>query len=274
MMEYKKTGCETLNGDVCSYCSTTPWVGPSMTRVPRPMPDHDRLPAFHYLPVCKTPTNVDGKERETDDYSPRANLKKLFADGKLTIDDTENIEAFANNFVTKNQFVEQYLTHLTNLKHEQNMRVKDRIKAKEAKKDKGVEMYKWDELVQAGKVGKLTVAELDKYLKHHSLSHRGWKCDKVRRIIAHVSQNHSFDGEVIVEDEVDNTEDDEQVLAVIGDDTDSDSDTLDSSGSGTDSDVPSQPVAETESEAEGPIIATTSRSGRQIKAKQYNDFMY
>jgi hypothetical protein len=49
------------------------------------------------------------------------------------------------------------------------MWVKDHIQVREAKKDKGVESYNWDELVQTGRVGKLTVAELDKYFKYHSL---------------------------------------------------------------------------------------------------------
>ena len=51
----------------------------SVDPTPRPVPDINKLPKYHYLPVAETPiTNTDdGKRREVDDYHPRARLKQV-----------------------------------------------------------------------------------------------------------------------------------------------------------------------------------------------------
>ena len=51
----------------------------SVDLTPRPVPDINKLPKYHYLPVAETPiTNTDdGKRREVDDYHPRARLKQV-----------------------------------------------------------------------------------------------------------------------------------------------------------------------------------------------------
>ena len=43
-MEYLKGACSTEDGTVCTFCSTCPWRGPTVTRIPRPKPDTTRLP--------------------------------------------------------------------------------------------------------------------------------------------------------------------------------------------------------------------------------------
>ena len=51
----------------------------SMDPTPRPVPDINKLPKYHYLPVAEPPiTNADdGKRREVEDYHPRARLKQV-----------------------------------------------------------------------------------------------------------------------------------------------------------------------------------------------------
>ena len=51
----------------------------SLDPTPRPVPDINKLPKHHYLPVAETPiTNTDdGKRREVEDYHPRARLKQV-----------------------------------------------------------------------------------------------------------------------------------------------------------------------------------------------------
>lgn len=44
------------------------------------------------------------------------------------------------------------------------------------------------DLVTDDKIGKLSVAELNKYLIHHKLPLKGKKADKVRTIVAHLSK--------------------------------------------------------------------------------------
>jgi len=48
-----------------------------------------------------------------------------------------------------------------------------------AKKQKSVDDYDWASLLEQGKLGTLTVQELDKYIKHHSLPNKGKKTDKI-----------------------------------------------------------------------------------------------
>jgi len=53
-----------------------------MERIPRPFPGKSR--EGHYLDVFSTPkTNEDGSPREIDDFVPRAQVNKLFAEGEL-----------------------------------------------------------------------------------------------------------------------------------------------------------------------------------------------
>ncbi|KXJ16893.1 hypothetical protein AC249_AIPGENE3754 [Exaiptasia diaphana] len=46
--------------------------------------DASQLPNHHYLPTEKTPMHIDdGNLREPDDYQPRAQLRKLYAEGEI-----------------------------------------------------------------------------------------------------------------------------------------------------------------------------------------------
>ena len=44
--------------------------------------------------------------------------------------------------------------------------------------------YNWSDLIESGKLSKLKVKELDKYLKEHQLPSAGKKPDKLKRITA------------------------------------------------------------------------------------------
>ena len=56
---------------------------------PRPVPDINKLPKYHYLPVAETPiTNTDDtKRREVDDYHLRACLKQVHEKNEINIED-------------------------------------------------------------------------------------------------------------------------------------------------------------------------------------------
>ena len=115
-MEYLKGACETSTGQLCGFCSSTPWVGPRMNRIPQPVPDYDKLPAYHYKSVFESSIeNEDGSPRDPDDYMPRAQLRKDFAAGKRILANPEEIKAFAERYIVKEEYVIQYAQHLQEL---------------------------------------------------------------------------------------------------------------------------------------------------------------
>ena len=72
-------------------CKLWDFVSPSpVTPTPRPYPDYNKLPDFHYLPSTKTPTSGS----KPDDYQPRAQLKQMFQEGKLKAGDKKAIRVF------------------------------------------------------------------------------------------------------------------------------------------------------------------------------------
>ena len=61
-----------------------------LERIPRPVPDADALPEYHYMTVKNTPlTDNNGKDRLPDDWQPRSNIRTLFEQKKLSIEDTD-----------------------------------------------------------------------------------------------------------------------------------------------------------------------------------------
>ena len=76
-MEYLKGACESEDGSQCTHCSTTPWRGPVINRIPRPVPDHGKLPSFHYKSVHDLSETETNPTHETDDYMTRGCVKLL-----------------------------------------------------------------------------------------------------------------------------------------------------------------------------------------------------
>ncbi|KAK3743389.1 hypothetical protein QZH41_011305, partial [Actinostola sp. cb2023] len=98
------------------YCAQNCWIGPTMKQIPRPVPDHAALPEFHYKIVHATPlTDSDGNERVPDDWQPRCNIKKLFEQKKLSIDDTDAIQEFSQKFIVNETYVKTYIEHLSTI---------------------------------------------------------------------------------------------------------------------------------------------------------------
>ena len=70
----------------------------SVDPTPRPVPDINKLPKYHYLPVAETSiTNTDdGKRREVDDYHPRARLKQVHKKNEINIEDSASVQTFCS----------------------------------------------------------------------------------------------------------------------------------------------------------------------------------
>ena len=71
------------------------------------------------------------------------------------------------------------------------------------RKREAFEDCEWQKLLEDGKLGKLTVAELNKYLVHYSLPLTGKKADKVRTIMMHLASHVPM---VFFHDDKDNKE--------------------------------------------------------------------
>lgn len=52
--------------------------------------------------------------------------------------------------------------------------------------------YDWASLLEQGKLGTLTMPELDKYIKHHPLPNKGKKPGKMRCITLHSSAGNAY----------------------------------------------------------------------------------
>ena len=107
-MDFLKGACQNHAQPMCSFCISTPWKGPVIGRVPRPLPDHDKLPSFHYKCVYETPNvNEDGVLRCPDDFMPRAQLRKAFEAGDVKIDQPETITQFSKRFIVSEEYVSE-----------------------------------------------------------------------------------------------------------------------------------------------------------------------
>ena len=258
---------------LCKRCGKAEWVGPKFSRIPAPYPDPDN--AGHYLPLSKTPRAINGKARAIDDLAPRGNIRKLFKDGSISSSNCEKLRTFSEEFCVEEKHVVSYVKYLEQLANVASIRERERTLNRTIEEGKQYQDYNWSDLIESGKLSKLKVKELDKYLKEHQLPSAGKKPDKLKRITADFYLRN--DKEATSEDKPADPEsdslqesdsDDDDVLAVIGDsDTDEDStvepiQTTDSDTDGdrdTDEDSTVEPLQATETET-----CQFSRSGQRV----------
>ncbi|CAC5411805.1 unnamed protein product [Mytilus coruscus] len=107
-LQYRKYQCRLL-GQECDFCKNSQnsnlFGNELMPPVPRPYPDYEQLPQFHYLQHKDTPTSIDGVQRRHDDFQPRSNLKKLFSEGEISSFDDNEIEVFSKKFIVPKQML-------------------------------------------------------------------------------------------------------------------------------------------------------------------------
>ena len=116
-MEYKRESCVDKNGTKCKFCDDTDWKGIPIERISRPWPDYTKLPDFHYKPFSETPSTYElGNLRRPDDFQPRANLKAMFEEDSISLDDADSIERFSKRLIVAENLTRDYLEHLQNLK--------------------------------------------------------------------------------------------------------------------------------------------------------------
>lgn len=96
-LEYVKSDVQQKNSrNSCEFCELNPVSLSKVERVPRLMPHTEALPDLQYLSCDQTPLNtLNGFPRRVDDFQPRAQIKKKYQDGTLSLDNNESIEMFS-----------------------------------------------------------------------------------------------------------------------------------------------------------------------------------
>ena len=185
-MEFIKDGCkEKDESQHCNWCKETEWRGPVMSRVPEPCPDKDNQ--GHYMDVFKSSNyTATGEIRPIDQFAPRANLKKLFAEGKIASYDNKAIDDFTKKYIVSKEHAKEYVKHLEELNTGALIRAREKERKKLLKQAKTFSDYNWKELADKGKIMSLTKLELKHYLTHYKLSCQGKKCDWAKRIESHL----------------------------------------------------------------------------------------
>ena len=86
-MEFLKGSCISPPG-LCHFCTDDKWVFPPMNRIPRPYPDYNQLPRYHYKDVFDSPVmNEDGTPRSPYGFNPHAAIKVAHQSDVLTNED-------------------------------------------------------------------------------------------------------------------------------------------------------------------------------------------
>ena len=118
MLIYHFSQSTVSGGALCDFCTSHPFSGSSTTRIPRPDPDHQRLPELKYRPYNKT-LFADGLP---DDFQPRAQIKKAFGRLEVQLDNPVSISEFSEKYVVAERSVCEYVQHI---EPDMGTRVKD-----------------------------------------------------------------------------------------------------------------------------------------------------
>jgi hypothetical protein len=152
------------------------------------MPDTEN--PKHYKDVFDTPNTQEeesDEQRPVDEFAPRANLKRLFAEDKISLKNIKAIEEFSEQYSVDEEHVSSYVQHLEELKVCTQIRERERQTKKNERRGKSYNDYKWSALSKERKLNSLTKQELKHYLKEHNLSYQGRKEDWIERITTHLS---------------------------------------------------------------------------------------
>ena len=258
--------------DQCQFCSS--WVGAKMDRIPQPFPDYAHSSKFKYSHFSATPSTIDGEERVLDDYNPRVQLKNREAEGTISLTNADQLSSFSKKYIVDVNLVESELRHIHQLHLAQVGRSQATKKLRAQEKAKSYDDYDWKAYVDDGKLKKLTVATLDKYLVKHQL-HQYMQLKKPQKIEIITSHYHAKRFENTVDD-IDNeneedAEGEDEVIALMSneaDDAESSEEDDSEDDADDDGDIEAPDDMDSHSEDhdagwENPAWFTTTKSGRQ-----------
>ena len=156
-----------ITGEVFhEYCENE-----SVDPTPRRVPDINKLPKHHYLPVAETPvTNTEnGKRREVDDYHPKARSKQVHKKNDINIEDSARVETFCNRYIVEESLVKKYLEHLNRLEMISEKRKMEKKNKNLKENTMSYQEFDWMEMLNSGTLAKQPVCVLDEYIHKHNL---------------------------------------------------------------------------------------------------------
>ena len=206
--------CSGEASSLCRYCSTNPWSGSIINRIPQPVPDYTHTKKYKYKHFSETDNKVDGIERTVDDFNPRVQLKAWYEKGLIAITKPDQLEKFSKKFIVDQKLVEEELTHMHQLNLGKVVRSKARKEKNEEEKKKGYEDFEWATLIEGHSLKKLKVASLNKYLERHDLKQfsKLKKPQKIEAIISHYHAEKFLTSESNEESDLDEDDDAEEEL--------------------------------------------------------------
>ena len=186
-IEFVKFACQ--KSEMCTFCSYHDWAGPPCEAVPKPYTDHGAN-GFRYKSVFETPLQMDGKDREVDDFQQRKQARDYLKKGIRKLSGDENIKSFCTKFLVKEVILRKYLDHLNYL---QWILIKERRKKKRGFKTNKTSTESLETTTGLsysimGLLKKLKVSDPDKYLNHYGLkkSLKLRKLEKIKLIQGHI----------------------------------------------------------------------------------------
>ena len=111
-MEHLKFSCVTKLGNACQFCLENSWLGPECSRVPRPIPDYEKLPLHKYKHVTQTESSRDGLSRKVDDFQPRVQLKAAVEGNELSLSNELQVNSFCETFIVEKDMVVKCLDEM------------------------------------------------------------------------------------------------------------------------------------------------------------------
>ena len=116
-----KGSCKEKGGSLCKNCCVTDgpeeiaWTGSVTERIPRPIPDQSALTDLYLSVHTFSSNDENGKKGIPDDWQPRSNIKKLFEQGKLSVNSSDAITGFSSKFIVDEKLVKNYIEHFLQL---------------------------------------------------------------------------------------------------------------------------------------------------------------
>ena len=202
-MEFCRDACkESRDGssNLCCWCPYNEWIRPEMERIPQPVPDPNN--PGHFMDVYQ----MKSTNRTPDENLPRKCLKDLYdKHSDSIINDQDTIKSFCTKYNVNEKHFITYVNHLKDIDIRKDIRKGAAEERRRQEAERTYKDFRWDTLIEAGKVEKLRVRELNLYLNKHGLTTVRRKLDKVKAIRCDYYRHNK---EAVITEELSSDEDD------------------------------------------------------------------
>ena len=140
------------------------------------------MPTFHYLSWSATSTNG----RDSDDFQPRAQIKRLFEESELVSGDSEATRKLSDKYIVPEKLVAEYVEHLAQIKMRKEKKKEETERDRMERLNQQYNGIDLGGLYNSDKLSSLRVDELSLYFSHHKITFKGKKAAKVAMIKAHI----------------------------------------------------------------------------------------